>query len=147
MQSAMGNVSRQFSGSLQYAVSTTAETTPDVLEAVSVAIKAMRAKKLLDQKSIRSEMLTSLIQALQECDSDTEHHVRRTQALGSELGKRIHLSDHQQSQLSLLCLLHDIGKIGVPLEILNKPGKLTADEWAILKTHAVKGYENCQQQQ
>lgn len=141
MQSAMGNVSRQFSGSLQYAVSTTAETTPDVLEAVSVAIKAMRAKKLLDQKSIRSEMLASLIQALQECDSDTEHHVRRTQALGSELGKRIHLSDHQQSQLSLLCLLHDIGKIGVPLEILNKPGKLTADEWAILKTHAVKGYE------
>lgn len=141
MQTCMSRVCRQFGGSIQYAVSATAETAPDVLDAIAIAAKAMRAKKLLDQKSIRSEMLTSLIRALQECDSDTEHHVRRTQAVGAELGKRIGLSDHQQSQLSLLCLLHDIGKIGIPLEILNKPGKLTADEWAILQTHARKGYE------
>lgn len=141
MRSCMSRVQRQFDGSIQYAVITTAETAPDVLGAISIASRTMRAKKLLDQKSIRSEMLTSLIRALQECDSDTEHHVRRTQQIGAELGKRIQLSDSQQSQLSLLCLLHDIGKIGIPLEILNKPGKLTADEWRILQTHAVKGYE------
>lgn len=67
-------------------------------------------------------MLTSLIRALEECDSDTEQHVRRTQELGAELGRRIELSDIQQSKLALLCLLHDIGKVGVPMEILNKPG-------------------------
>ena len=38
-------------------------------------------------------------------------------------------------------MLHDIGKIGVPLEILNKPGKLTDEEWAVLKTHVEKGYQ------
>ena len=86
-------------------------------------------------------MLNSLIRALQECDSDTEHHVRRTQQMGAELGKRIGLTDIQQSKLSLLCLLHDIGKIGVPLEILNKPGKLSDEEWKILQSHARKGYE------
>ncbi|MDD6050853.1 MAG: diguanylate cyclase [Clostridiales bacterium] len=124
----------------QYAVSVTDEAEPDILLAILGAIKAMRAKKLLDRDSIHSEMLTSLIRALQECDSDTEHHVRRTQQMGSELGKRIELTDIQQSNLSLLCLLHDIGKIGIPLEILNKPGKLTEEEWKILESHTDKGY-------
>ena len=51
------------------------------------------------------------------------------------------LSDVQLSRLSLLCLLHDIGKIGIPLEILNKPGKLSESEWRILQSHVEKGYQ------
>lgn len=134
-------VAEHFDGKIQSAVSMITEEKPDILEAISEAAAAMRTKKLLDQESIHSEMLTSLICALQECDSDTEHHVRRTQIMGAELGRRIALNDIQQSRLSLLCLLHDIGKIGIPLEILNKPGKLSDEEWGILKTHTQKGYE------
>ena len=141
MQSCMAQVKEQFPGKIQYAVSATTEENPDILQAILAASKAMRAKKLLDRGSIRSEMLTSLIRALQECDSDTEHHVRRTQMMGAELGKRIELTDIQQSNLSLLCLLHDIGKIGIPLEILNKPGELSDEEWKILRSHTEKGYE------
>ena len=137
----MAQVKERFPGKLQYAVSVTTEENSEILSAVFAALKAMRAKKLLDRESIHSEMLTSLIRALQECDSDTEHHVRRTQQMGAALGKRIELTDLQQSNLSLLCLLHDIGKIGIPLEILNKPGKLSEEEWEILKTHTEKGYE------
>lgn len=141
MQSCMAQVKEQFPGKIQYAVSATTEENPDILQAILAASKAMRAKKLLDRESIHSEMLTSLIRALQECDSDTEHHVRRTQMMGAELGKRIELTDIQQSNLSLLCLLHDIGKIGIPLEILNKPGELSDEEWKILRSHTEKGYE------
>ena len=141
MSKSMSYVDEHFDGKIQYAVSSTTEEMPDIQEAIQVAFTAMRAKKLLDQESIHSEMLTSLIRALEECDSDTEHHVRRTQQMGAELGKRIGLTDIQQSQLSLLCLLHDIGKIGIPLEILNKPGKLSEEEWAILRSHTEKGYE------
>ena len=141
MQACMAQVKERFSGKMQYAVSATTEKMPDILRAILVASKAMRAKKLLDRESIHSEMLTSLIRALQECDSDTEHHVRRTQQMGAELGKRIELTDIQQSKLSLLCLLHDIGKIGIPLEILNKPGNLSDEEWKILRSHTEKGYE------
>ena len=141
MHACMEEVCRRFSGKIQYAVSVTTEDRPDVVQAIHLVLKAMRAKKLLDCGSIHSEMLTSLIRALQECDSDTEHHVRRTQMMGAKLGKHIELTDVQQSQLSLLCLLHDIGKIGIPLEILNKPGKLTEEEWTILQSHAEKGYE------
>ena len=141
MQSCVQQVKQDFSGKFQYAISIAGEGEPDILKTITVATRAMRTKKLLDRESIHSEMLTSLIRALQECDSDTEHHVRRTQIMGAELGKRIGLTDVQQSNLSLLCLLHDIGKIGIPLEILNKPGKLSEEEWKILQSHTVKGYD------
>lgn len=141
MQDCMAQVKERFPIQLQYAVSMATEETPDILQAMQTATKAMRAKKLLDRGSIHSEMLTSLIRALRECDSDTEHHVLRTQNMGAELGRRIGLTDIQQSNLSLLCLLHDIGKIGIPLEILNKPGRLSDEEWKILRTHPKKGYE------
>ena len=141
MQDCMAQVKERFPIQLQYAVSMATEETADILQAMQTATKAMRAKKLLDRGSVHSEMLTSLIRALRECDSDTEHHVRRTQNMGAALGRRIGLTDIQQSNLSLLCLLHDIGKIGIPLEILNKPGRLSDEEWKILRTHPRKGYE------
>lgn len=141
IQNCLSQIRENYVGNLQSAVSTATEREPDILKAIQVATTAMRAKKLLDHESIHSEMISSLIRALQECDSDTEHHVRRTQRLGAALGKRIGLTDYQQSQLSLLCLLHDIGKIGIPLEILNKPGKLSGEEWSILQSHPEKGYE------
>ncbi|MGN0741519.1 MAG: diguanylate cyclase domain-containing protein [Candidatus Fimadaptatus sp.] len=141
MNARMSQVKESYSGSIQYAVSATSEGSADILAAITVASKAMRAKKLIDRGSIHSAMLTSLIKALLECDSDTEHHVRRTQQLGSDLGRRIGLTDEQQSKLALLCLLHDIGKIGIPLEILNKPGKLSDDEWRLMQSHTDKGYE------
>ncbi|MCF2661575.1 diguanylate cyclase domain-containing protein [Pseudoflavonifractor phocaeensis] len=141
MQDCMERVKQNFSGKIQYAVSMFTKESPDIVQTVYAASQAMRAKKLLDRESIHSEMLTSLVRALQECDSDTEHHVRRTQLMGETLGKRIELTDIQQSNLSLLCLLHDIGKIGIPLEILNKPGKLSEEEWKILRSHTQKGYD------
>lgn len=141
MKSCIEKMKENFSGKFQYAVTVLSDEKSDILQAIKETAVAMRAKKLLDLEAVHSEMLNSLIRALQECDSDTEHHVRRTQQMGAELGKRIGLTDIQQSKLSLLCLLHDIGKIGVPLEILNKPGKLSDEEWKILQSHARKGYE------
>ena len=141
IQEYMTQVEEHFNGDIQYAFSSTTREIPDVLQAIEVASQSLRTKKLLDRKSVHSEMLTSLIRALKECDGDTEHHVRRTQHMGAKLGMRIHLTDIQQSQLSLLCLLHDIGKIGIPLEILNKPGKLSGEEWHIIQSHTQKGYD------
>lgn len=134
-------VKEQFDGSIQYAVGVAADEGQSIVAAIIDAATAMKTKKLVDSESLHSDMLTSLIRALEECDSDTEQHVRRTQEMGAELGRRIELSDIQQSKLALLCLLHDIGKVGVPMEILNKPGKLTDEEWKIMRSHVEKGYE------
>lgn len=113
----------------------------EVLNVVKQAFQGLKNKKLLDVKSRRSELVTSLVKTLAECDNDTEAHVRRTQLMGQKLGERMGLSDVQQSDLALLCILHDIGKIGIPLEILNKPAKLSDSEWRMMKTHTEKGYQ------
>lgn len=112
-----------------------------LLRATREAQLDMRIKKLLNKKSNRSQALISLISALEAVDADTEEHVQRTQKTGIALGRRIGLSDLQLSQLQLLCLLHDIGKIAIPLEILNKPGKLNDEEWVMMQSHAEKGYQ------
>lgn len=116
-------------------------TSRNILTAAETAARSLQVKKMLDQKSAHSQSLTSLVRALQESDSDTEAHVRRTQKMGDILGRRVGLNDAELSDLQLLCLLHDIGKIGIPLEILNKPGKLTEAEWASLRSHVEKGYQ------
>ena len=113
----------------------------DLLQALEEAYCDLRIKKLLNTDSMHSQSLSSLVRALEETDADTEAHVRRTRKAGAALGRRVGLSDAQLSELQLLCLLHDIGKIGVPLEILNKPGRLTDEEWTVLRTHTEKGYK------
>jgi len=112
-----------------------------LMRALEEAQLDLRIKKLLNEKSHQSQTLSTLIRALEEVDADTEAHVQRTQKTGIALGRRVGLSDLQISLLQMLCLLHDIGKIAVPLEILNKPGKLTDNEWAVLRTHPEKGYQ------
>ncbi len=137
-------IQKEDSGNIIFGISETIETgaaSRNVLETIETASRSLQIKKLLSSKSFHSQTLTSLVRALQESDSDTEAHVKRTQKMGVELGRRIGLSDAQMADLQLLCLLHDIGKIGIPLEILNKPGKLTEQEWMVLRTHPEKGYQ------
>lgn len=132
-------------GAVVYGVSATSQgdgadgERRDIKQAREVAYRAVQEKKLLSPGSQMSQTLSSLVRALEETDPDTEAHVRRTQKMGTALGRRIGLNDAQLTDLALLCLLHDIGKITIPLEILNKPGKLTEQEWASLRTHAQKG--------
>ena len=112
-----------------------------VHDAANVALCSMNNRKLLDDGSTHVSLLSSLVQAQRQNDGETEDHVARTRHAGELLAKQLHLTDLQQSTLMLLCLMHDIGKIGVPLGILNKPGKLSETEWRIMQSHCQKGYE------
>ncbi|MGN0302534.1 MAG: diguanylate cyclase domain-containing protein [Anaerotardibacter sp.] len=125
--------------SIQSAVSVVSLTERNVLKAVSDASSSLRDRKLLDPNSAHYSLLNSFVQTQRESDGETEAHVQRTRNMGECLGKRLGLTDKELSSLALLCLLHDIGKVGVPLEILNKPGKLNDIEWEIMKSHAEKG--------
>lgn len=126
---------------MQSASSKAIDNPSDVSYAAFNTLSALRVRKMLDFDSAHSSLLSSLAMALRQTDTETEEHVIRTRTLAEYLGRRLNLSDWEQGSLALLCLLHDIGKIGIPLEILNKPGKLTDAEWELLKTHALKGYE------
>ena len=125
---------------VQYAVNGVSEKTRDFIVAVENAENGMRSRKLMDRSSAHSSLLDSFQQMLQETDTCTEMHVFRTNEMGEKLGRKLGLSDVELSHLSLLCLLHDIGKLGIPIEILNKPGKLTNEKWKVMRSHAEKGY-------
>jgi len=79
--------------------------------------------------------LTALMSALDARDRETEGHSLRVSKLACLLGEAIGLHGHQLKALERGSLLHDIGKIGISDVILHKPGKLTEQEWKIMRTH------------
>jgi len=72
-------------------------------------------------------------------DQDTSHHSVNLCILSLFMASRLQLDRTLTSTLGLAALLHDIGKVRVPLEILNKAGKLTDEEWRIMQRHTVYG--------
>jgi len=79
--------------------------------------------------------LTALMSALDARDQETEGHSMRVSRLACLLGEEIGLTGQQIKALERGALLHDIGKIGISDSILHKPGKLTEDEWKIMRIH------------
>lgn len=87
------------------------------------------------------EALSTLVRALEIKDAYTHGHSRRTAELAVELGLRMQLPEDRLRVIARGAYLHDLGKIALPDEVLNKPGKLTADERALIETHPQLGYE------
>lgn len=79
--------------------------------------------------------LSALMSALDARDRETEGHSNRVSRLACMMGEALGLSGPQLKALERGSLLHDIGKIGISDTILHKPGKLTDDEWKIMRTH------------
>jgi len=79
--------------------------------------------------------LSALMSALDARDRETEGHSNRVSRLACMMGEALGLSGQQLKALERGSLLHDIGKIGISDTILHKPGKLTDDEWKIMRTH------------
>lgn len=107
---------------------------------MSLAEKRMYRNKLMEDKSARSAAINSLLRTLHEKNSETEEHTLRIKNLSLKLGKRLGLTQEKLDELELLSSLHDIGKIGIPDNILMKPSSLTNEEWIIMKTHSEIGY-------
>jgi putative nucleotidyltransferase with HDIG domain len=72
-------------------------------------------------------------------DGYTGAHSKSVVRLALALGDRLALNPEQRRNLEFAALLHDVGKIAIPKEIINKPGKLDAEEWDIITTHTVEG--------
>lgn len=105
-----------------------------------LAEENMNKRKLLRRKSLHSAIVESIKQTMSARSQLTEDHSERLAELTREVGLRMHLNQVELSELELLATLHDIGKIGVNDDILNKPGKLTAEEWAQMRRHTEIGY-------
>lgn len=86
-------------------------------------------------------MVKSLVFAIEAKDQYTRGHSERVSKLSMRLGERLGLKGKQYDELRWASILHDIGKIGIPESILNKPDRLSDEEFAIIREHPAKGYE------
>jgi response regulator RpfG family c-di-GMP phosphodiesterase len=87
------------------------------------------------------EVVYRLSEAVETRSKETGNHVKRVAELSHLLGLSMGMSPEEAETLRLASPLHDIGKIGIPDAILNKPGKLTDEEYAVMKTHANLGHD------
>jgi len=112
----------------------------DINEVIKEAEEMMYRNKLLEDRSARNSIISSLRQTLEEKSNETEKHIERIYNLCVKISDILNLSTNEVNELYLLAKLHDIGKIGIDNKILNKPNKLTEEEWSIMKTHSEIGY-------
>ena len=101
-------------------------------------------KKLLISQSHRHSIIRVLLSMLHAKSTETEEHSDRMADHCRWIAQRLNLSDELLDDLILLSMLHDIGKIGIPDYILNKPGPLTEDERQIIQQHSQIGYRIAQ---
>jgi len=109
------------------------------LMAVAVSNARMEGR----QRTTFLRTLESLATALEARDEYTRGHSQRVCEVSLMIAEHLGFGPDAMEELRVGTVLHDIGKIGVPDQVLNKPGRLTDEEFAIMKTHPVIGYDIC----
>jgi HD-GYP domain-containing protein (c-di-GMP phosphodiesterase class II) len=86
-------------------------------------------------------MVRTLAEVCEAKDHHTRSHLDRTYRYATLLTQRLAPEYNQRAEIGFGFLLHDIGKVGIPDSVLNKPGPLTEEEWAVMRTHPLLGVE------
>ena len=113
------------------------------LELLSRINNLIKMKKFIEQVESIENVVFSLVKSIEARDFYTAGHCRRVAEISADLGRELGLSNEEIEILNKSSLLHDVGKIGVPDQILNKQGKLLDDEFKRIKEHPVSGWDIC----
>lgn len=106
---------------------------------IALAYDNLKLREII--KESQRELSYILGEAVEKRSKETGSHVKRVALYSELLAKFSGLNDFECEIIKLASPLHDIGKIGIPDKILNKPGKLDQQEWTIMQTHAQLGYD------
>ncbi len=117
-----------------------AATTGIVIVLVRAKLKNMHRRQE-EYRSIVEQALLTFANAIDAKDKYTNGHSVRVAEYSRELAKRMGMSEDEQEHIYYVALMHDIGKIGIPDNILNKPGMLTDEERSIIQKHVDIGGE------
>ncbi len=125
----------------------------DWLKNQNAYLEAELARRMSENLVVQEVSIHALAHLAEIRDPETGNHLRRTQGYVRALARQLQphprfssfLTDRVIDQLTKSAPLHDIGKVGIPDSILLKPGKLTPDEWEIMKTHAKLGSDAIEQ--
>ena len=97
------------------------------------------AKKTEENEKLFMHVVHSLADAIDAKDTYTNGHSGRVAKYSKEIARRYGYSEKAQGDIYMMGLLHDVGKIGVPDAVINKPAKLTDEEFALIKNHPAMG--------
>ena len=125
----------------------------DFMEDQSAWLQQEVARQVDQVLQLQAASIHVMVSLAEFRDEETGNHIRRTQEYVRRLGAWLlrrgvyskELSSTAVDQIAQAAPLHDIGKIAIPDHILLKPGRLTPEEFAIMKTHATRGYEILEQ--
>ncbi len=95
----------------------------------------------LQQVQMGNETILAIAKTVDAKDLRTSKHSQRVSEYSALIAKEYGFTKEEQENIRNAALLHDIGKIGIPDSVLNKPGRLTDEEYAIMKTHVTRGSE------
>lgn len=109
-------------------------------EVLKTAENLMYQKKIQNSSSKQSDVIQAILNTMQIKWPEEEAHSVGVSKLCAAIGKAYQLSDHKIEELITLGLLHDIGKIAIDKDILNKSGKLSDSDWAQIKAHPETGF-------
>ncbi len=98
-----------------------------------------RQQHLEETEALHLRTIEGLAMAIEAKDQNTHDHLFRVRTYVKEVGEALHLDKVQMQALETAAFLHDIGKLAVPEHIINKPGKLTPEEFEKMKIHPVVG--------
>ena len=123
---------------LSAALSGMAESLQDkmaILQSVQVTLSEEVENKTSENEMLMVQVVQALAGAIDAKDVYTKGHSGRVAEYSKEIAKRYGYSERKQDEIYVIALLHDVGKIGVPDEVINKPSRLTDEEFALIKAH------------
>jgi two-component system, cell cycle response regulator len=128
-----------FSITASYGAILLPQESQDVSEAMRLVDQRMYAQKTSGRRSPDRQTRDVLLRALQERNPELAERHAAVARLAEAVGQRIGLSTEEQTELRRAAELHDVGKMGIPEQILHKPGPLDDDEWAFVRRHPLIG--------
>lgn len=111
-----------------------------VIVRLFIEVKTRKIRKRQQEyKEITDQALQTIANTIDAKDKYTNGHSMRVAGYSREISRRLGYTETEQEKIYYIALMHDIGKIGIPDAILNKPGKLTEEEFEIMKSHTLIG--------
>ncbi|NSW76621.1 MAG: PAS domain S-box protein [Candidatus Atribacteria bacterium] len=130
--------------SISLGFGTKIDATQSMYDILRIAENWMYQRKLIDGPKFRVETVHILQRTLRETAFEAEEHTNHIKELALRMAQILNLSEKEKELLSLLADFHDVGKITIPQEILQKPGPLSQEEWEIIRRHPEVGFRIAQ---
>jgi len=125
---------------ISFGVATKTFMDEDINKIYKKAEDRMYFNKLKESKEAKLSMIEFLKKRLEKITYETKSHYDRLKELTLMMAEALNLTEEEKEELRLLCEFHDIGKIGVPKNILQKGSRLNSEEWEDVKRHSEIGY-------